>query len=103
MNCIESEESFFTFRDYMKLLHDANEGFEYEIFLDSSGTCTGYLWHTDIMRNDFDRFGRFVSIDEIKQGLNKFLWPYVSVTMYNETKQVCVGCEGIVCSGGYED
>ena len=55
------------------------------------------------MRNDFDRFGRFVSIDEIKQGLNKFLWPYVSVTMYNETKQVCVGCEGIVCSGGYED
>ena len=34
----------------------------------------------------------------MKQGLNKFLWPCVSVTMYNDMEQVCVGCEGIVCS-----
>ena len=28
----------------------------------------------------------------------KFLWLYVSVTMYNYMEQVCVGCEDIVCS-----
>ena len=32
----------------------------------------------------------------------KFLWLYVSVTMYNDMEQVCVGCEGIVCSKGDE-
>ena len=38
----------------------------------------------------------------MKQGLNKFLWPCMSVTMYNDMEQVCVGCEGIVCSKGDE-
>ena len=54
------------------------------------------------MRDNFDRFGGFVSINVMKQGLEKFLWTYVSVTMYNEVEQVCVGCEGIVCSKRYE-
>ena len=54
----------------MKLLHDANEGFEYDIFLDSSVTCTGCLWQTAIMRDNVDRFGGFVSIDAMKRGLN---------------------------------
>ena len=45
---------------------------------------------------DFDRFGGFVSISTMRRGLKKFLSPYVSVVMYNEMQQVCVGCEGIV-------
>ena len=41
----------------------------YEIFLDSSGTCTVFLRQTSIMHNNFDRFGEFVSIDATKRGL----------------------------------
>ena len=50
----------------MKILHDANEVFEYELLIDSSATCTGCLWQTDIMRNNFDSFGGFFSIDAMK-------------------------------------
>ena len=82
----------------MRFLHDANEGFEYELLLDSSGTCTGCIWQTAIMRDNFDRFGEFVSIDAMKRGLNKLLWSCVFVIMYNEMEQVCVGCEGIIFS-----
>ena len=97
MNCRKYEESFVMLREYMKLLHDTNKGFEYELFLDSSGTCTGCIWQTDIMRDNFDKFGGSFSIDAIKTGLNKLMWPYVSVTIYNDTEKVFVGCEVIVC------
>ena len=65
MDCRQSEESIVTFLEYMKILHDANEVFEYEILLYFSRTCTGCLWQTAIMSKYFDRFGGFVSIDAI--------------------------------------
>ena len=76
----------------MKILHDANEVFEYELLIDYSATCTGCLWQTAIMRDNVDRFGGFFSLNAMWQGLNKFLWPCVYITMYNEIEQVCVGC-----------
>ena len=77
----------------MKLLHDANEGFE--LFIDSSGTYTGCLWQTAIMHDNFDGFGGLFCIDAMKQRLKIFLWPYVYINMYNEMEQVCFDCEGI--------
>eukprot|EP00956_Cyclotella_meneghiniana_P040909 scaffold208956_cov35-Cyclotella_meneghiniana.AAC.1 len=32
----------------------------------------------------------------MKRGINTILWPYVAVSMYNELRKICVGCEGIV-------
>ena len=53
MNCKKkTEELFFVFRENMKLLHDANEGFEFEILLEYFGTCTGCIWQTASTRNN---------------------------------------------------
>ena len=72
MNFRKSEESFVTFREYIKLLHDSNEGFEYEILLYYSGTCTSCLCQTSIMNNSFDRFGGFFSIYAMNRGLKNY-------------------------------
>ena len=69
MNCRQSEEPFVMFREYMKLLPGDNEGFEYELFLDSSVTCTGCLEHTSIACDGFYRLGVFVSIGAMRRGL----------------------------------
>ena len=34
----------------------------------------------------------------MKHGINKLLWPYMSITMYNEINCICVACETIICS-----
>jgi hypothetical protein len=49
------------------------------------------------MRCNFELFGDFIGLDMIKRGINTPLWPYFSLTMYDEMKRVCIGCEGILC------
>ena len=75
MNQSPSDNALATFQEYMKLLKQGNQGFEYLLVQDSSGKCTGCLWQTAIMRDNFDRFVGFISIDVMKRGLNTFLWP----------------------------
>ena len=62
MNQAPSDNAFATFQEYIKLLKQANQGFQYELLQDSSGKCTGCLWQTAVMRDNFDRFGGFLSI-----------------------------------------
>ena len=30
------------------------------------------------------------------RGINKWLWPYMAVAMYNEFNKVCIACEAIM-------
>ena len=30
------------------------------------------------------------------RGINKWLWPYMAVAMYNELNKVCIACEAIM-------
>ena len=98
LNNSESEHCFFTFAEYIQSLQDSNSGFDYQLLADSNGRYTGCIWQTSTMKDNFDRFGGFVSIDAMKRGINKLLWPYMSITMYNEINCVCVACEAIICS-----
>ena len=50
------------------------------------------------MRDNFERFGSMASIDSVKREINTYNWPYVAISMYNEMEQLCLGCEGIVCT-----
>ena len=93
-----NEDSMVTFTEYMEILREHNSGFRYVLLQDKSGKYTGCLWQTATMRDSFERFGGFISIDAMKRGINKFLWPYVAITMYNEMESICVGCEGIICT-----
>ena len=54
------------------------------------------------MRANFERFGGYISLDTMKRAINKWLWPYMSIVMYNELRKLCLGCEAIVC-GERED
>ena len=49
------------------------------------------------MRDNFERFGGFLSMDAMLCPINEIEWPYISISMYNELNSVCVACEGIVC------
>ena len=54
------------------------------------------------MRDNFERFGVFICLDTMKYGINKLLYPYVAVAMYNDLKEVCIGCKGIMIAEKFE-
>ena len=33
----------------------------------------------------------------MKRAINKWLWPYMSVSLFNEHQKICLACEGILC------
>lgn len=90
------EDAIVTFKEYMDLLKKSNKGFRYELFHDSNGKCTGCVWQTTTMRDNFERFGGFIALDAMKRELNSLLWPYMAISMYNELGMICLGCEAIV-------
>ncbi len=49
------------------------------------------------MRTNFELFGSYISLDFMKHALNPPLQPYIPVAIYNELRQICVGCKGILC------
>ena len=49
------------------------------------------------MRDNFERFGGYLSMDAMLMPINEMEWLYMSISMYNELNSVCVACEGIVC------
>ena len=98
----EEEYTLISFSDYLKILSERAVGFAYELAYDSEGTINGAVWQTATMRDNFERFGGFICLDMMKRGINKLLWPYSAVSMYNDLEQVCVGCEGIMCAERFE-
>ena len=38
----------------------------------------------------------------MKRGLNKLLWPYTAVTLYDESEHLCLACEGFVCGERFD-
>ena len=54
------------------------------------------------MRHNFVLFGDCIGLCMMKRGINTLLWSYFSMAMYNEMKNVSIGCEGILC-GERED
>ena len=95
-NDMDESNSIVTFLDYLKLLSQNAKGFVYKLAHDEKGDINGVVWQTATMRDNFERFGGYISLDTMKRAINKWLWPYMSVVMYNEMRMVCLGCEGIV-------
>ncbi|KAL7535171.1 hypothetical protein ACHAWF_005077 [Thalassiosira exigua] len=96
------EDGIFTFVQYLNLIKSRAKGFSFKI---ASGEGSrpgkkrllGVLWMTATMRRNYELFGRYISMDMMKRGINKLLWPYSAVTMYDESKHLCLACEGIMC------
>ena len=73
------DDNFCTFREYMNLLSDRQEGFEYEILYNSNGVATGCAWQTSVMHEHFELFGGYICLDVMGRKLNKLEWPYMVI------------------------
>ena len=94
---LNSEDSIVTFVQYLELVQDNAKGFVYKLAIDAKGNVHGVVWQTATMRDNFERFGGYISLDTMKQAINKWLWPYISVVMYNQLNNMFIGCELILC------
>ena len=51
------------------------------------------------MRDNFNRFGTFITLDAMKRAINKLLWPYFAVAMKSDINGICIACEAIIIEG----
>ena len=79
-------------------MESKSKDFDYELAFDSNGRCNGVVWQTGTMRENFKRFGPFISLDAMKRAINKLLWPYFAVAMINNLNKICIGCEALLCA-----
>ena len=63
----ENKEEILSFVGFMELVEKHNIGFEFTMFQDSSRKCTGCTWQTSIIRDHFERFGHYTSLDALKK------------------------------------
>ena len=95
----KNEDAVFKFVDYLELICARAKGFSYKLAEDNRGhkkKLVGVIWMTATMRKNFELYGDYIAFDMMKRGINTLLWPYVAVTMYNEMKKLCIGCEGML-------
>ena len=50
------------------------------------------------MKDNFECFCSFIYIDVMQQVINKGIFTYIKITMYNEMELVCICCEYIIFS-----
>ncbi|KAK1748651.1 hypothetical protein QTG54_000590 [Skeletonema marinoi] len=101
MNDVDKDEVLFSFIDYLELISVRAKGFVYELAEDKTKVgrkrVVGVIWQTATMRKNFELFGNFIGLDMMKRGINKLLWPYAAVAMYDDMRQLCLACEGVLC------
>ena len=83
---------------YMEMMEAKCKGFTFRLAHGTDGGCNGVLWMTPSMRENFRRFGSFISLDAMKRGINTFLWHYFSVVMVDDNNCNCLAAEGIIVS-----
>ncbi|KAL7546585.1 hypothetical protein ACHAWF_009917, partial [Thalassiosira exigua] len=100
---VSNEEGIFTFIEYLKLIQSRAKGFVFKVATEEGSVrgkkwLLGVLWMTATMRHNFELFGGYISMDMMKRGINKLMWPYYSaVTMYDDMKKLCLACESFMC------
>ena len=93
---MDNPDSILTFSQYMKPIYANAKDFFYELALDNKGKVNGVVWQTSTIRTSLERFSSFISLDTMKRAINKWLWPYMSASLYNEHRKMCLACEVIV-------
>ncbi len=92
-----SNDTIMSFADYLNIISHKAKEFSYQLARNSSGVLVGAIWMTATMRRNFELFGTYLNLDALKRTINKLLWPYYGVTMYNELNKICLALEGFMC------
>ncbi|KAL7528115.1 hypothetical protein ACHAWF_002442, partial [Thalassiosira exigua] len=95
---MDKEASILSFIEYLDLIKSHTTGFVYELATSmnanfSSGTSKkllGVLWQTTTMRRNFERFGSSLDLDMMKKEMSSLLWMYLAISMYDESKRICI-------------
>ncbi|KAL7525422.1 hypothetical protein ACHAWF_002523, partial [Thalassiosira exigua] len=108
---MDKEASILSFIEYLDLIKSRATGFVYELATSSNAHTSlndhstpatpkkkllGVLWQTATMRRNFELFGSYLALDMMKKGMSSLLWMYLAVAMYDESKRICIGCEGML-------
>ena len=74
-------------------------GFTYNLAHDNNNKVTGIVWMTSYMRDNFERFGNYLSIDVMHSSIcNSKEFCYIAPVVKNEIDNINVVCEGFVYS-----
>ena len=77
MNDDNCEDSILTFQEYMLSLESNNKGFAVTLLkCAETGRLTGCIWQTAIMRDNFEQFGGFFSMNAMLRPINEMKWTY---------------------------
>ena len=70
---MNSADSIVTFAQYLELIQENAKGFVFEPAIGVKGNVHGVVSQTAMMRDNFERFGGYISLDTIKRAINKWL------------------------------
>ena len=75
MNDDNNVDTIVIFQEYMLSLQSQNEGFSFTFLSSNQGRITGCIWQRVIIRDNFESFYGFISIDTMKRHLTNLDWP----------------------------
>ena len=89
MNC-SNEEGMLSFVEHIELVKKANMSFDFTMLQDSSGKCTGHMWQTSMMSDNFEMIGHCIIIDPLKREINLLLWNHTGVDLLDKLVKSCI-------------
>ena len=83
----------------LESLASKDPGYAFNLAHGNDNKVTGIIWMTSYMRDKFERFGNFISIDIMHSSVcNAKEFCYISPIITNEVGKINVVCEGFVIS-----
>jgi len=80
-----------------------DKGFTFNITHDLNNKVTGIVWMTSYMRDNFERFGNYLSIDVMKSSIsNSSEFCYMAPVVLNEIWRINVVYEGFVITENHD-
>ena len=91
------DEVTFKSQYILERLAHIDNGFTYNITHDSNNEVTGIVWMTSYMRDNFERFDNYLSIDVMRSSIcNTKEFCYIAPVVLNEVGHINVVYEGFV-------
>ena len=85
-----------------KIAH-IGKGFTFNITHDLNNKVTGIVWMTSYMRDNFERFGNYLSIDVTKSSIsNSAEFCYIAPVVLNEIERINGVCEGFIITENHD-
>ena len=104
IEAMNQDEISFKSQFILESLAKKDPGFTFNLAHDSDNKVTGIVWMTSYMRDNFERFGDYISIDVMHSSIcNAKYLCYIAPVIKNEVVRINVVCDGFVISETHDD